>query len=311
MVLEEFKLSLSEDLEPLIKLNPRSLSGKDIGYILLQVHHEGFNTDTPSHLIGLMGKPIASYVKKVCESIPKSVDIDVDADVIRAIKPHLGKHEWTIVLYSDTPLLTYKTLAEAFRVAETNQLNVAKLARGYIFRTEYIRRVNEIFAPTTLFEDSEDFLVAEDFNSLSLIGEIMKRRIIDNFMQSGVQIIDPASTYIESLVTIGENSIIYPNACIMGDSHIGANSTVGYGSTIKNSVVGNRCNVQNSLVLSSVIQDSCLIEQSTIENHSLIEKNCVIKHYSIISSSKVGENSVVSWSKVKGVEVKENTRLEN
>ena len=69
MVLEEFKLNLIEDLEPLIKLNPRSLSGKDIGYILLQVNHEEFNTDTPSHLIGLMGKPIASYLKKVCEGV--------------------------------------------------------------------------------------------------------------------------------------------------------------------------------------------------------------------------------------------------
>jgi len=311
MVLEEFKFSLTENLEPLIKLNPRSLHGKDIGYILLQVHHEGFNTDTPSHLISLMGKPIASYVKKVCESVPTTVDIEEDEDVVNAIKPHLKNHEWTIVLYSDTPLLTYKTLAEAFKVAETNQVNVAKLARGYIFKTEYIRRVNEIFTPTTLFEDCEDFMEAKDFNSLSTIGDIMKKRILDNFMKNGVQIIDPASTYIESLVTIGENSIIYPNACIMGDSHIGSNSTVGYGSTIKNSVIGNKCNIQNSLILSSVVQDSTLIEQSTIENNSLIEKNCVIKQYSIITSAKVGENSVVCWSRIKGVEIKENTKLEN
>ena len=311
MVLEEFKLTLSEDLEPLIKLNPRSLSGKDIGYILLQVNHEEFNTDTPSHLIGLMGKPIASYVKKVCESLPKTIDIEPDDDVISAIKPKLGNHEWTIVLYSDTPLLTYKTLAEAFKVAESNQLNVTKLGRGFIFKTDYIKRVNEIFAPTTLFEDSEDFMVASDFRALATISEIMKNRILDNFMANGVQIIDPSSTYIESLVTIGENSIIYPNACIMGDSHIGSNTTVGYGSTIKNSVVGNKCNIQNSLVLSSVVQDSSLIEQSTIENNSLIEKNCVIKQYSIITSAKVGENSVVCWSRVKGVEIKENTHLEN
>lgn len=311
MVLEEFKLSLSEDLEPLIKLNPKSLSGKDIGYILLQVNHEGFNCDTPSHLIGLMGKPLVSFVKKVCDDSPQTIDIEEDDDVIKVIKPYLGDNEWTIVLYSDTPLLTYKTLAEAFRIAENNQLNVTKLGRGYIFKTEYIKRVSAIYAPTVLFEDSEDFMEARDFKSLARIGEIMKNRILDNFMERGIQIVDPASTYIESLVTIGENSIIYPNACIMGDTHIGANSTVGYGSTIKNSVIGSKCNIQNSLILSSIVQDSTLIEQSTIENNSLIEKNCVVKQYSIISSAKVGENSIIFWSRVKGVQIAPNTRLEN
>ena len=57
--------------------------------------------------------------------------------------------------------------------------------------------------------------------------------------------------------------------------------------------------------------DSSLIEGSTIENNSLIEKNCVIKQYSIISSSKVGMNSYICWSKIKGVEINENTKIEN
>lgn len=311
MVLEEFKLNLTENLDPLIKFSPRSMAKKDIDYIILMVNHEDFNTDTPSPLISLMGKPTVSYVKKVCEKNPTTIDVEEDDDVLKKIKPSLGNAEWTVVLFSDTPLITYKTLAEAFRYAENNELNVARLKRGFIFKTEYIKRVNQIFAPTTLFNESEDFLVADDFESLAEIGEIMKKRILSAFMKSGVQIVDPSSTYIESLVTIGENTIIYPNACIMGDTHIGSNSTIGYGSTIKNSVIGDKCNIQNSLILSSVVQDSTLIEQSTIENNSLIEKNCVIKQYSIISSSKIGENSYCCWSKVKGVEVQSNTRLEN
>lgn len=311
MVLEEFTINLSENLDPLVRLNPKSLAGKDIGFIILLVNHDDFNTDTPSHLINLMGKPVMSYVKKVCETAPKTVEIETDSDVLQAIKPLLGEHEWTIVLYSDTPLLTYKTLAEAFKYAESNDLNVAKMKRGYIFKTEYVSRVNQIYAPNILFAESEDFLVASNFESLAEICDIMKKRILSNFMKNGVQIVDPASTYIESLVTIGENSIIYPNACIMGDTHIGANTTIGYASTIKNSVIGNKCNIQNSLILSSVVQDSSLIEQSTIENNSLVEKNCVIKQYSIISSAKIGENCYCCWSKIKGVEVKPNTKLEN
>jgi len=307
MVLEEFKF----DFQPMVEKSQRGLKEKDIDYILLLVEHEGFNSDTPSHLLNLMGKPIASYVKKVCEKAPKTVEYAEGDDLLSTVQPLLGDSLWTVVLFSDTPLLTYKTLAEAFRFAENSDMNVAKLKRGFILKTEYVKRINQIYAPSTLFADSEDFLMAEDFVSLSKIGEIMKNRILTNFMKNGVQIVDPSSTYIESLVTIGENTIIYPNACIMGDSHIGSSSTVGYGSTIKNSVIGNKCNIQNSLVLSSVVMDSSLIEQSTIENNSLVEKNCVVKQYSIISSSKVGKNSYICWSKIKGVEIDENTRLEN
>ena len=275
------------------------------------VEHDGFKSKTPSHLISLMGKPLSSYVKKVCDKAPKTIEFKNGDDVLETVHPYFGDAEWTVVLFSDTPLLTYKTLAEALNFAENSEMNVVKLKRGYIFKTEYIKRVNQIYTPNTLFADSEDFLVADNYSSLAKIGEILKRRILNNFMNNGVQIVDPASTYIESLVTIGEDTIIYPNTCIMGDSHIGAGSTVGYGSTIKNSVVGDRCNIQNSLILSSVIMDSSLIEGSTIENNSLIEKNCVIKQYSIISSSKVGMNSYICWSKIKGVEINENTKIEN
>lgn len=311
MVIEDVELDFQFDFEQQTKLDAKSLKGKDINYIVLLAQHNNFKCETPSHLIGLMGKPMVSYVKKVCESKPKTIELNETDDTIKTIKPHLTNSEWTVVLYSDTPLLTYKTLAEAFRYAEMNEINVVKLPRGYILKTEYIKRVNEIYAPIVLFENHEDFLVAEDFMSLSKISEIMKNRILSNFMKSGVQIIDPASTYIESLVSIGENSIIYPNACIMGDSHIGESCTIGYGSTVKNSVIGDKSNIQNSMVLSSVIMDSCLVEQSTIEKNSLVEKNSVVKHYSIVSSSKIGENSFVCWARIKGVELEPNTKLEN
>lgn len=311
MVLEEFKFDFTQDIDPLVRFNPKSLSGKNIDYIIMMVNHDGFNSDTPSPLISLMGKPVVSYVKKVCDKQPITIDMEEDDDVLELIKPSLGVGEWTIVLFSDTPLLTYKTLAEAFRYAETNDVNVAKLPRGYIFRTEYIKRANQIYAPNTILCDKQDFLYASNFEELAILSEIMKGRILSSFMKNGVQIVDPASTYIESLVTIGDNSIIYPNTCIMGDSHIGSNTTIGFGSTIKNAVIGDKCNVQGALILSSVVQDSSLIEQSTIENNSLVEKNCVIKQYSVINSAKIGENSYCCWSKVKGVEVQANTRLEN
>lgn len=307
MVLEEFKF----DFVPLAERTQKELKERSVDYIMMLVEHDGFKSETPSYLMSLMGKPVSSYVKRVCEKAPKTVEFRDGEDILEAIHPILGDSEWTVVLFSDTPLLTYKTLFEAFNFAENSEMNVLKLKRGFIFRTEYIKRVNQIYTPNTLFADSEDFLVADNFVSLSKISEIMKKRILTNFMNNGVQVVDPASTYIESLVTIGAGTIIYPNTCIMGDSRIGENVTIGYGSTIKNSVVGNKSNIQSSLILSSVVMDSSLIEESTIENNSLIEKNCVIKQYSIISSSKVGKNSYVCWSKIKGVEINENTKIEN
>jgi len=72
-------------------------------------------------------------------------------------------------------------------------------------------------------------------------------------MESGVMVIDPATTYIDSSAEIGAGTMIFPNTTITGDTIIGRDCRIGPNSIIAGSRIGDGCEV-----LASVIEDSAL-----------------------------------------------------
>ncbi len=75
---------------------------------------------------------------------------------------------------------------------------------------------------------------------------VMRGRILERVMLSGVTIIDPASTYIEAGVEIGQDTVILPGCLLQGKTQIGANCEIGPYSQIVDSCVGDHCRVVNS-----------------------------------------------------------------
>ena len=62
---------------------------------------------------------------------------------------------------------------------------------------------------------------------LAHVTTLMRRRIAKRLMDEGVTITDPASTYIDAGVTIGQDTIIGPCTVIQGPAEIGRNCRVG------------------------------------------------------------------------------------
>lgn len=56
---------------------------------------------------------------------------------------------------------------------------------------------------------------------------LMQRRIHQHWMDEGVTILDPATVYIDSRVTIGRDTVIHPFVYIDGPSEIGSSCVVG------------------------------------------------------------------------------------
>lgn len=75
--------------------------------------------------------------------------------------------------------------------------------------------------------DRDEIMGVNDRRQLSEAERIMRRRINEGFMLSGVTIIDPDNTYICEDAVIGIDSVIYPGAFIDGKTVIGKNVTVG------------------------------------------------------------------------------------
>jgi bifunctional UDP-N-acetylglucosamine pyrophosphorylase/glucosamine-1-phosphate N-acetyltransferase len=83
----------------------------------------------------------------------------------------------------------------------------------------------------------------------------MRRRINEAHMLAGVTIVDPAAAYIEAGVTIGRDTVIWPNTHLRGETVIGDNCVVGPETIITDSQVGNSCKILKSVLDGALLED--------------------------------------------------------
>ncbi len=75
---------------------------------------------------------------------------------------------------------------------------------------------------------------------------LMRQRILERLMLSGVTVIDPASTFIDAGVQIGQDTVIHPFTTISGNTAIGSECVIGPHSVISSSQIGDHCEVIGS-----------------------------------------------------------------
>jgi bifunctional UDP-N-acetylglucosamine pyrophosphorylase/glucosamine-1-phosphate N-acetyltransferase len=83
----------------------------------------------------------------------------------------------------------------------------------------------------------------------------MRARINHQWMLDGVTIVDPETTYIEVGVTLGNDTIIWPNTYLQGETQIGDECVIGPNSLIWDTQIGDRCKVLASVLEGAVLED--------------------------------------------------------
>lgn len=79
----------------------------------------------------------------------------------------------------------------------------------------------------------------------------LRRQRCEALMAAGVTLVDPATTYVDADVTVGSDTIIYPNVYLEGRTSIGQGCEIHAGSRLVDSVVGDRVVVLNYCVIAS------------------------------------------------------------
>ncbi len=62
---------------------------------------------------------------------------------------------------------------------------------------------------------------------LALVARLMRERILGELMASGVTVVDPATTYVDQGVAVGQDTVLGPCTVIHGPARIGRNCRVG------------------------------------------------------------------------------------
>jgi len=104
-----------------------------------------------------------------------------------------------------------------------------------------------------IIDDVDECLGAGTRGELIDVDRAFRRRAINKHLAQGVTIIDPASTYIDADVEIGQDTIIWPGSYVQGETTIGADCIIGPSAIIRDSVLGAGVRAEQVLVEASTV----------------------------------------------------------
>ncbi|HET6421276.1 MAG TPA: bifunctional UDP-N-acetylglucosamine diphosphorylase/glucosamine-1-phosphate N-acetyltransferase GlmU [Geobacteraceae bacterium] len=131
-------------------------------------------------------------------------------------------------------------------------------AQGEYYLTDIVRKAAEAGLKCLTFPvgDAMEVMGVNDRVQLAAAGAVVRSRINQALMYSGVTIIDPLNTYIDRGVRIGADTVVFPNVHITGLSQIGTNCVIEPSAVIRGCKLGNRVTVKaGSVMTDSVLHD--------------------------------------------------------
>ncbi len=139
----------------------------------------------------------------------------------------------------------------------------------------------------------QEFAGVNNYRELYMAESIMRRRIVEGFMENGVRFIDPGTALLDADVYCAPGSVIYPSVHLQGRTSVGKGCIIYPNVRIIDSVIR-----EGALVLdSSVIESSDVGSGSQIgpfahlRPGSSIKRSAKIGNFVEIKNSTIGEGT--------------------
>jgi bifunctional UDP-N-acetylglucosamine pyrophosphorylase/glucosamine-1-phosphate N-acetyltransferase len=138
----------------------------------------------------------------------------------------------------------------------------------------------------------DETIGVNDRVQLAFAERLLRQRILERHMYAGVTIIDPATTYIDDGVGIGNDTIILPSTMITGNTRIGSQCRIGPGTTIEESTIGDHCIVRNSVLEETTLEDGVSMGPfSHCRPGAYLARNVRMGNFAEVKNSYVGAES--------------------
>jgi len=200
----------------------------------------------------------------------------------------------------------------------------------YIFRKDYLEnciknisnknKANEFYLTDTfdenrkvasvLFDEGEDLLGINNLEQLEVTTRRLNDKLVRFWMSQGVRFWDKQSVFMDPEVKFESGVVVYPNVIFEGKCEIGAGSSIGPFSHIKNTSIGKNVSIKGHTTL-----EKCKIhqeaevgpyarlrpgadigEKSKIGNFveikkSQLQKGVKVSHLSYVGDAEIGEET--------------------
>jgi bifunctional UDP-N-acetylglucosamine pyrophosphorylase / glucosamine-1-phosphate N-acetyltransferase len=119
------------------------------------------------------------------------------------------------------------------------------------------------------------------------------RQIAQRHMLEGVTLLDPETTWIEAGVTIGRDTVVYPEVRLEGTTRIGEDCVIHSHSRISDCRLGDAVTVKDSCVLSgSVLEDGVGVGPfAHLRPGTVLRKGAKIGNFVEAKKAEIGEGS--------------------
>ncbi len=166
-------------------------------------------------------------------------------------------------------LLNWDKIAPAFSQLTSNN------AQGEYYLTDIIAwgKKEALNVNAFILKNSDEIYGINSRKNLAEATKIMNERKLNELMDNGVTIVDPASTWISEDTEIGSDTTIYPATYIEGKNRIGKNCKIGPCAHLRGNVE---------------IADNCKIGNFVEVKNSKIDHNTNAGHLSYIGDSELG-----------------------
>ena len=131
-------------------------------------------------------------------------------------------------------------------------------AQGEYYLTDIIHLAAEQGrrVAAVVLDNPDEGLGVNTRRQLAEAEQVVRQQIRDRWLDAGVTMIDPASTWIDATVTIGKDTVLYPNVTLEGTTVIGEDCVLRSYTRLTDCTVGNGVE----------ILDHCVFADSHIED---------------------------------------------
>lgn len=105
-----------------------------------------------------------------------------------------------------------------------------------------------------VLEDPQESMGINDRVQLVQAENILRDRLCKYWLEQGVTIVDPNSTWIEVDCQLGQDTIIYPNTFIQRGTTIGSNCIIGPNCRLSGARVGSSVTMESTVIVDCVVE---------------------------------------------------------
>ena len=111
--------------------------------------------------------------------------------------------------------------------------------------------------------DPDECLGAGTRAEMVVVECAFRNRANRRWLEAGVTLLDPATTYIDQDVAIGRDTVVWPNTYLQGETTVGEDCILGPNTILRDAQLGDGCRVEQTVVEGEELEAGTVLEPFT------------------------------------------------